>query len=235
MGFFSSRFTSLFNKVKKPFEKLVKKHKYDFYKEMFDNDIAKSANPEKKALEWFKNNYVNNPKKYVKRRIPKPGTLIMFDYFDPITKDTLEYWDMNPLVLVLEPYVRKDDIIRVQGINIHLLPPNIRKLVLYQAWYLYKEAYTAQLFTDKEALQVNIEWAAIKNHLAKFSAGFAFRRYAANRQTNVIEFNQEDWTKAVWLPSKKYEGTSQAKLEKMYQEYVRKTRSITGGESFRNK
>lgn len=232
MGLFTSRFQRLFNAVKKPFQRLVKKFAYDFYEDMMNNEIAKSSNPEKEAMKWFKENYAKNPRKYVKRKAMKVGTLVVFDYDDPLTKDDLEYWDRNPLVLVVEPYITKGQVIRVQGINLHLLPPNIRKLVLYQAWYLYKEAYTAQMFTNKDALQVNIEWQTIKSHLAKFSAGFAFRRYAIDKQKNIIEFNQEDWSKAVWLPSRKLQDITQAKLEKKYYEYVKKMNSKTGGARF---
>lgn len=230
-----SRFKKLFDLAKKPFEKLVKKHNYDFYKDMMNNEIAKSSNPEKKALEWFKENYLNNPSKYKSgRRAPKVGSLITFNYYDPLTKDKLAFWDTNPLVLIIEPFINKDEVIRAQGINLHLLPPNIRKLVLYQAWYMYKESYTAQMFDNINSLQVHIEWQVIKNHLKKFSAGFAFRRYALSRMSNVLEFNQEDWAKAVWIPSTKYERKSFAEIEKLYQEYVKKNNSITGGESFKS-
>lgn len=228
---FTSRFSRLFNSVKKGFNRLTAKYTYDFYDDMMNGEIAKSRNPGKAAGEWYEKNYKNNPKKYVKRRLMEPGTLCMFDYDDPIHKDTLDYWDRNPLVLVLQPYVTKDDKIRVRGINLHLLPPNIRKLVLYQAFYMYKSAYTAKLFNDSKALQVNLEWKAIEHQLKKFGAGFAFRSYSPQRQTNMIEFNQEDWAKAVWLPSRKYERITMQKLEKLWREYVRKTNSATGGES----
>lgn len=233
MSLFSSRFNRLFTSVRKTFNRMAAKHSYDFWKDLENNDIAKSSNPKKAAVKWYYDVYQNNPKKRIKRKIMRPGTLVMFDYDDPLTKDTLEYWDRNPLVLVVEPYLTKNEVLRVQGINLHLLPPNIRKLVLYQAFYLYKDAYTAKLYTDKDALQVNMAWQAIKMQLMKYGAGFAFRRYAVSRQMNIIEFNQEDWTKAVYIPSRAYEKTSVMELEKMWREYVKKqgNKIATGGES----
>ena len=231
MASFNSRFSRLFGAVKKSFNRLTAKYTYDFYEEMMHGEVASSRNPEKAALDWYYKFYQNNPKKYVRRRLMEPGTLCIFDYNDPLGKDTLAYWDRNPLVLVLQPYVTKDEKIRTRGINLHLLPPNIRKLVLWQAFYMYKSAYTAKLFNDSSALQVNLEWKAIEKQLKKFGAGFAFRSYAPNKQVNIVEFNQEDWAKAVWIPSKKYQGTTLQKLEKEWREYVNKTRSATGGDS----
>lgn len=220
MGLFSNRFGRLFNSVKKSFSKLVNKYSYDFMDDLRNNEIARSANPQKSALRWFEKNYKNNRAKYIKRRAMKVGSLVIFDYNDPLTKDELEYWDKNPLVLVVEPYIKKDDVIRVQGINLHLLPPDIRGIVLYQAWYLYKEAYTAMMFTDKDSVQVNLEWSKIKDRLAKYGAGFAFRRYAISKQENIMEFNYEDWTKAVYLPSREYHKTNVEKLQSMWKAYV---------------
>jgi hypothetical protein len=38
---------------------------------------------------------------------------------------------------------------------------------------------------------------------------------------NVIEFNQDDWKYAVWIPSRAYEKTDMQKLEKLWKEYVK--------------
>lgn len=229
----SSRFSKLLNFVKKGFNKLASKYSYDFWEEMTNNEIAKSVNSDKMAVQWYYDNYQNNPEKYVKRRVLQPGTLCIFDYETPKTMDKLEFWDTNPLVLVLQPFYTKEEKIRVTGINLHLLPPNIRLLVLYQAFYMYKSAYTAQLFTDKPALQVNIEWQVIKKQLEKYGAGFAFRSYIFSLMRNVIEFNQEDWKYAIWINSRKYQKTNQQELEKLWKEYVKKQgkKVATAGES----
>ena len=217
----SSRFGKLLSAVKKGFSRLTSKFSYDFWYELENNEIAKSSNPFKTAVKWYYDNYQNNPEKYVKRRVLQPGTLCIFDYDTPIHEDKLEYWDRNPLVLVLQPFYTKEEKIRVMGINLHLLPPNIRKLVLYQAFYMYKSEYTAQLFTDKAAVQVNIEWSVIKKQLEKVGASFGLRMYSQQLMRNVIEFNQEDWARAVYLPSRAYEKTSVEKLEREWKIFVK--------------
>lgn len=235
MAFFkSSRFTRLLNSVKKGFSRLASKFSYDFWEEMDKNEIARSADPYKKAVEWYQGTYQNNPDKYVKRRVIQPGSLCIFDYDTPKYADTLDYWDRQPLVLVLQPFITKEEKIRILGVNLHLLPPNIRKLVLYQAFLMYKSEYTAQLFTDKKAIQVNIEWQVIKKQLEKYGAGFAIRMYIPSLMKNVIEFNQEDWKYAVYIPSRAYERTDLRKLEALWKEYIKKQsqRKVqTAGES----
>lgn len=231
--FNTSRFNKLLNSVKRGFQKLASKFSYDFWKQMTENEIAKSANPGKVAVDWYYKTYQNNPEKYVKRRIIKPGTLVIYDYNDPIHKDTLKYWDMNPLVLVMQPFITKKQVIRSMGINLHLLPKNIRMLVLYQCFLIYKNEYTSQLFTDKEATQINISWRVIKKQLEKYGAGFAIRMYDNERMTNVIEFNQDDWKYAIHIPSRKYNKTNIIELEKMWKEYIKnKGKKVqTAGES----
>lgn len=229
----SSRFNKLLGAVKKGFNRLAAKYNYDFWHELENNKIAKSVDPGKAAVQWYYDNYQNNPAKYVKRRVLQPGTLCIFDYDTPKTEDKLEYWDRNPLVLVLQPFYTKEEKIVIQGINMHLLPPNIRRLVLYQCFYMYKTEYTAQLFTDKAALQVNIEWQIVKKQLDKFAADFAYRRYISSLMKNVIEFNQEDWIFAIQIPSRAYEKTSIQDLERRWKEHVKKRgRKVnTAGES----
>lgn len=219
-----SRFGRLLQTVKKGFSRLASKFSYDFWEKINDNEIANSSNPAKTAVRWYRENYMRNPDRYVKRRMVKTGTLVIFDYDNPKYKDTaqLPWFDTQPLVLVLTPFITKDERIRVLGINLHLLPPKIRRLVLYQAFLMYKSAYTSQLFTDKDTTQVTIEWQRVKNVLEKYGAGFAIRMYIPSRMTNVIEFTQDDWAKAVWIPSKGYHKITASKLEHEWKEFVKK-------------
>jgi len=224
MGFLSnSRFGKLLSSVKKGLERLTNKYSYDFWDDIQNNEIAKSTRPEKEAVAWYRSQYMNNPDRQLKRRIMMPGTLCIFDYDNPKYKDVLDFYDTQPLVLCLTPFMTKDEKVRVLGINLHLLPPRIRKLVLYQAFYLYKAEYTAKLANNKNSdrMQVNINWRSIKRQLEQYGAGFAIRMYLPSLQKNVIEFTQEDWAKAVYIPSKGYAKIGPAKLEQKWREFVK--------------
>jgi hypothetical protein len=233
----TSRFGRLLGSVKKQFKRLASKWTYDFWESMQNNEVAKAANSDKAAVQWYEKNYKNNPDKYVKRKIMLPGTLCMFDYDTPKYADVLDFWDRNPLVLVLTPFYTKEEKIRILGINLHLLPPKIRQLVLYQAFLMYKSEYTAQLFSDKKALQVNVSWQTIKSQLERYGAGFAVRMYIPSLQKNIIEFNQDDWDKAIWIPSRAYAKTNINDLEMRWKDYVKNQgrKVATAGESHKNR
>lgn len=221
----SSRFNRLLGSVKKGFKRLANRFSFDFWDEMTTNEIAKSANPQKSAVNWYYDNYKNNPKRRIKRRIVQQGSLVIFDYDTPKFEDTLEWFDRNPLVLVLAPYYTNDEKVRVLGINLHLLPYSTRMLVLYQAFLIYKTEYTAQMFSDRDALQVNIEWQVIKKQLEKYGAGFAVRMYIPKLMRNIIEFNMDDWKYAIHIPSRAYQDTDIRKLERDWQAYIKKQKS----------
>lgn len=233
----SSRFKNLLNSVKKGFNRLASKFSYDFWEEMTKNEIAKSTNPQKSAVKWYYDNYQGNPERRIKRRIVQQGSLVIFDYDKPKYEDTLAYFDRNPLVLVLAPFYTKEEKVRVLGINLHLLPYSIRMVVLYQAFLIYKTEYTAQLFSNKDALQVNIEWQMIKKQLEKYGAGFAIRMYIPNLMKNIIEFNMDDWKYAIHIPSRAYQDITVSELEREWQAYIKKQKNkvSTAGASHFNK
>ena len=52
-----------------------------------------------------------------------PGRMYMFNYRNPISKATADYYDMYPVVLVMNVYEQKD---YFQGLNFHYLPPIYR-------------------------------------------------------------------------------------------------------------
>jgi len=58
-----------------------------------------------------------------------PGTVIVYKYKDPKTKDTMEKFDASPLVVVLDTYKKKGESYML-GINLHwITPPKVKKKV----------------------------------------------------------------------------------------------------------
>ena len=85
----------------------------------------------------YKNNVVRRDKqvrKYVDENLDVkgnpsvlPGQLVMFDYFEPATKEDLEYYDAMPCTIFFGIANTKNGK-RVIGFNIHYYPPRIRYL-----------------------------------------------------------------------------------------------------------
>ena len=58
-----------------------------------------------------------------------PGQLIYFNYFEPKTKEDLEYYDATPCTIYFTRYNSKNGP-RVTGFNLHYYPPKIRYKIM---------------------------------------------------------------------------------------------------------
>lgn len=204
---------------------------YNFWKNMHDNEVAKSANPASTAVHWYKS-YSKDTDVQLKREFMKQAHLYIFDYPDPKYKDILKFFDTQPLVLCLGQTTSVEYSKNNIGINLHLLPPKVRRLVLFEVWRLYSTAFKKNLYTENTK-EIQIPWEMLKKHLEKYGIGFAVRTYIPPRQKNVIEFRYEDWSKAIWIPSAGYSKITAPELEKEWRAFVNKdktTKSIVGGE-----
>jgi hypothetical protein len=226
------------NFVQKSFKGLSKKLSrvqsqiaYNFWKRMHDNDVSKSSNPAKSAIDWYKD-YSKDSDVWHRRALLKQGHLYMFDYTDPKYKNELAFFDTQPLVLCLGHVKGVDTPYNNMGVNLHLLPPKVRRMVLFEVWQMYSNAFRKNLYTDN-VKDVEVEWSLIKKPLDKYGIDFAIRSYIPIRQNNIIAFKQEDWSKAIWVPSAGYSKISAPALETEWREHVKKHKldSVVGGEN----
>lgn len=217
----TSRFDSVINSVRKALSRQISKIGYDFWDEMMNNEIALSAKPEDAAVVWYKTEYRNDPETWLKKGFMKPGRLYMFDYKHPKNEDTLAFWDKNPLVLSLGQFKTKAGLIRNIGINMHLLPPKVRRLVMFTVFTVFKSQYKRNLYADDPRDIPAIRWKTIEKVVRKFGTGFALRMYIPELQKHIIEFKTEDICKAIWIPSAGFVKTNPYKLDKAWKEYLK--------------
>ncbi len=227
----SSKFDKIGAMVRSKFSRFVKSFNYDLWKEIVNNEIAKSPNPRKAASQWFKD-YYRDPKNKYQKRVMRPGSLYAFEYFDPLTKDTLDYWDRQPLSLCLGNIRTKAGEVREVCINFHYLPQKVRMIVMYQVYYLFRMKFKSNLYTE-DIKAVPIDWKVIAKPLKQFGVGFCLRMYVPNLKKNVIEIKQEDWCRAVYWAPRDFVGANAMKLETQWREYVKKNQhKLVHGESF---
>ena len=233
LGSTESRFDKIISTVRTAFRRQITKLGYDFWDEMMKNDIARSSKPSTASVKWYNENYKNNRDSWLKGGFMKPGRLYMFDYKHPKNEDTLAYWDTNPLVLSLGTFRTKAGKIRNIGINLHLLPPKVRRLVLFTIYTTFKTQYKKNLYATNPKDIPSIRWNMVKKPVEKFGVGFALRMYIPELQKHIVEFKVEDMPKAIWIPSARYAKTNPAKLEKEWKQYLKANRRIAklvGGE-----
>lgn len=215
--------------VRNKFKGLISSLKYDLLDDIENNEIAKSRSPRLMAVKWYRENYMRNNKQYVRGKLLEQGKLYIFDYKNPKHKDTLDFYDTQPLVLSLGTIKvggkKKGDSSRIHniGLNLHLLPPKVRQLVMFEVYYLYKSAYRKNL-NRKNEKSVKVSWQKIAKKLDKYGVGFCIRQYIPERQNNVIVFKQEDWAKAIYIPSAGYAKIGPLTLQKEWAKYLKENK-----------
>lgn len=193
---------------------------YDLWKEIENSPFLKGGNPNAKALEWYKKYVARNPDYFIKAALLQQGFLYTFNYDTPKYESVLDYFDTQPLVISFGPIdtsLGKRDI----GINLHLLPPRIRRVVMYKIFEMYRNMYKDQLFV-KDPKTVQVTWKAIATPLLKYGIAFCIRMYIPSLRKNTIRFKYEDWASAIYLPTKRLAKTTQEELEKLWAQFVRK-------------
>lgn len=181
-----------------------------------------NKSPYNKALRWLHQEVFKNPKEYqYKKTLLQQGQLFIFEYKNPKFRNTsvLPWFDKHPLVLSLGPIVTNLGIRNI-GFNLHLLPPKIRVIVLCGVFEIYKRIYRYQIFM-KQQKPVEVKYQMIVKELERFGVKFAIRMYIPRRMRQIAMFPYKEWHKAIFIPSKGYEGILASKLIKEWQLYTR--------------
>lgn len=188
-------------------KKFIPTGKYSLRTRIKNNPWVKGR-PSAQAVKWLFREVFADPKKYKhKKHLLYQGGLFIFKYFEPKYKgtDRLPWFDKYPLVLSLGPRATNLGI-RNLGFNLHLLPPRIRIIVLCYIFELYKNAYRYSVFFKKDDNPVTISYKQILKVLQPYGIEFCVRMYIPNLQNQIVRFPVDDWYKAIFIPSRGYDG-----------------------------
>ena len=172
------------------FQKAIKmtSEEFDFeFKSMREMYKKFEGDPIKRIRELGEEEAKNSPNQLLqsagrtKRLLP--GRMYMFNYINPISKATADYYDMYPVVLVMNVYEQKD---YFQGLNFHYLPPIYRAELMDQLFQYVMNSGTEgdELSTTIRAKlepRINYEFMKKRRNLMSFKP--LFKRYNMN---NVI-------------------------------------------------
>lgn len=217
--------------------KMLNWRTYDLYKEIENHEWVKKGNPSAKALEWYRKDIMTDTSLHNKGQLLRQGFLYTFNYDTPKYESVLDYFDTQPLVISFGPVetsLGKRDI----GINLHLYPPRIRRIIMYKVFEIYRNLYKDQLFA-KNPKEIPVKWIDLKKPLEKYGIAFGIRMYISELRTNTIQFLYEHWASAIYLPSKRIAKKTQAELEALWAEFVKNQKKTNGpgkglNESWRN-
>lgn len=211
--------------AQKEFNRKVQIGKYDLDALIQISEFNNGDKGTKAAADWLKNGIKSKELEFYKGSFMEAGKLYFFRYPNPKTRDTLEFFDAEPLVLCLGHYMSKDNELIEIGINLHHLPLKPRRQVLIKVFEMFARKYKNEMYRDEQA-SINIQWMSIAKPLMIYGTGFALRSYCANRKLECVEFKYEDWDKAIYVPSMKYVGIDQSRLAALWKQYVM-TKSFT--------
>ena len=125
-----------------------------------------------------------------------PGQLIMFNYFEPTTKDKLEYYDAMPCTIFFGIVNTKNGK-RVIGFNIHYYPPRIRFQLMNRIYEIFKPVYAKQFSEPLTDGMSYFNYKMLISQLQKAKLDFGIREYIPNLMAKITPVPVEAWPKAV--------------------------------------
>jgi len=184
-------------------------------------ELAKDAGGRGKAVSeaesWFEDSKKSIREGAVQstaRRF-RPGQIYVFRYDDP--KYATE-WDRNPCVLALDPAGNNDC-----GVNLNLLPPNIKEELLdvvYERFKGYLKGQTGKPAKNQAPLSLSYDGA--KGFLGQFGFDFAIRQYIPSRKSQQAVVGYEHWGRMALLDFLQLEGMGVGKIRAMFRNHLNK-------------
>jgi hypothetical protein len=126
-----------------------------------------------------------------------PGQLVMFNYFNPITKEDLEYYDAMPVTIFFGIH-KTEKGKRIIGFNIHYYPPRIRYEVMNRIFEIYKPFYLKSFNSPIKSEMDHFEYQWLMKQLEKAKLDFGVRQYDPSLCGKIIPLPTEAWAKAVF-------------------------------------
>ena len=127
-----------------------------------------------------------------------PGQLIMFNYFEPATKEELEYYDAMPCTIFFNEFKTKDGQPRVLGFNLHYYPPKMRYIVIDRIFSIFKPIYEKSWNDPLHKGMSYMQYKMLLEQLQNQGLDFGVREYIPNLMHSIRPIPPKDWSKAVF-------------------------------------
>ena len=183
---------------------------------------------EEESYIWF-NNAINKlrTKKEIEngdftaqdRRAIKPGSMIMFQYRNPVGKGkkSLQWYDENPVDFILD--IRGNGML---ALNLHYVSPPMRLIFIKFVLQLNKARI-------KQNKRFELDYPMVKEFIVRNGLQMMIKRYRVNRITKLEYVKPKDYKYIVSLPSEKFiiqdPNISKSDLYSMIRSQSTKTKS----------
>lgn len=126
-----------------------------------------------------------------------PGQLVMFNYFQPKTKEQLKYYDAMPCTIFFG-IVKTQEGPRVIGFNIHYYPPKIRFEIMDRIFDIFKPFYLESWNSSLQQEISDFNYKMIIRQLQKAKLDFGIREYIPQLMHKITPIPPKYWQKAVF-------------------------------------
>lgn len=127
-----------------------------------------------------------------------PGQLIMFNYFEPATKEELEYYDAMPCTIFFNEFKTQNGESRVLGFNLHYYPPKMRYIIIDRIFSIFKPIYEKSWNSPLKQGMTYMQYKMLLQQLQEQGLGFGVREYIPNLIHNIKPIPPKDWSKVVF-------------------------------------
>lgn len=178
----------------------------------------------KEAEDWFQTSkrsirekaVANSPGKFM------PGKIYVFRYENPVGKDTLPWWDENPVVLALDGANGNDF-----GINLNLLPKKVKIELLdfvYDRMETQIKIQTMGRLAENARLQpqLMLSYSGAKSFLERYGFDFALRQYVTNRKSSQAVVAYEHWSRIAICDFMDLNGTTVGAVRAYFRKHLGK-------------
>ena len=126
-----------------------------------------------------------------------PGQLIMFNYFQPKTKEQLEYYDAMPCTIFFG-ILNTENGKRVIGFNIHYYPPKIRFQIMDRIFDIFKPLYLESWSDALQTEMSDFNYKMLMRQLKNAKLDFGIRQYLPELIHKIEPIPPMYWQKAVF-------------------------------------
>lgn len=191
-------------------------------------DLSKEAGSKTKARrsaeEWFEKASKSIRDNTVAKH-SKPfrvGMIHVFRYEKPKHIKTLEWWDMNPVVLAMDPHESGTDV----GINLNLLPVQVKEDLLDMIYDRMAGQIKSKTGRSKEnnALtqgEINLIYKDAVKFLKQFGFDFAIRQYIPQLKKNQKVVSYESWAKIALCDFQDLNGIGINEVKRQFREHLK--------------
>ena len=179
-----------------------------------DHSIQNLGLLTRKSMDWLKDNVriLRNPSAISRNIVRETGRNVSrfvlgnlyFFHYTPKNSESLPYYDVFPLVLILAKY--NDGFL---GLNLHYLPIKMRALFLNQML-----SY-AQYNNEDDIKRIRITYDILSSVKRLRAYAPCLKRYLFNHvNTRLLKVEPHEWETALYLPVEQFQKVKQQTVQK---------------------